>query len=310
MDINSYKTNLLSDALNQYNARVGVLKNDFAQKVSSSPKNRVIYEKILSLHNAALNELTKQYSKQIQLIKHINIISGITNNTFNTSERKKGLLIGINYRNACNKLYGCINDVISMENKLRNTYGFTSFNVLTDDTINKPTLFNIRNELYNIFNTSNPGDTIVIHFSGHGTANGSLVALDGSLSGSEFTNIVLNNLKEGVKVLVVLDCCYSGAIMNLKYGLTSNNTSISESKENVVVLSGCKNNQVSSESYIDRIPQGLTTWALMESLNKNNRMSWNDLINNMKTLLSHSIFPQVPQITSGKQLDFNSEFYL
>jgi hypothetical protein len=311
MDINSYKRDLLSDAFNAYNAKVSLLKKDFIQKVKNSPKNRVIYEKLLAKHNVFVNELTKQYNKQINNIKHLNFISGVTNNnTFDASAKKKGLLIGINYRYASNKLYGCINDVISMENKLRNTYGFTSFNVLTDDTINKPTVHNILAELSNIFNTSNAGDTIVIHFSGHGTSAGHLVALDGCINGADFNRIICDNLKDNVKVLVILDCCHSSSVMDLKYNLDAVNMNILETKEHIVVLSGCKSNESSLESYIDRLPQGLMTWSLLESLNKNSRISWRDLIINMRALLSHSIFSQVPQICSGKRLDFDSEFYL
>jgi metacaspase-1 len=311
MDINSYKRNLLSDAFHAYNDKVSLLKKDFIQKVKNSPKNRVIYEKLLAKHTVYVNELTKQYNKQINNIKHLKFISGITNNnTFDTSAKKKGLLIGINYRYSSNKLYGCINDVISMENKLRNTYGFTGFSILTDDTINKPTVHNILVELANIFNTSNDGDTIVIHFSGHGTSGGHLLALDGYIDHNNFTRIICNNLKDNVKVLVILDCCHSSSVMDLKYNFDSVNMNILETKEQIVVLSGCKSNQYSLESYIDRLPQGLMTWSLLESLNTNSKISWRDLIINMQTLLSHSIFPQVPQICSGKKLDFDSEFYL
>ena len=55
---------------------------------------------------------------------------------------KYAVLVGINYYNTVNQLYGCINDVINVQNYLK-TQKYTQFTIITDDTPVKPTKKNI-----------------------------------------------------------------------------------------------------------------------------------------------------------------------
>jgi hypothetical protein len=314
MDIETYRNILLNDALQNYNTKLKYLKNKFAQEINSKQLTRILFERLSQKHNNDVSKLISDYKFQANKIKHLVLAKNILNNSsFYSSASKKALLVGINYRNKPNTLFGCINDVILMESQLRAKYGFSSFKILTDDTDIKPTKTNIMNELTSLFNSGNAGDTVVVHFSGHGTT-GNFVTLDGFIRKDELYNIINSNMKPGVKVLLIIDCCHSGSILDLKYTWDNNNTLVvknnNESNEQIVLLSSCSSSQVSSETYNNKQPNGAMTWSLLECLGNNSRYRWGDLMARMREVLKHSIFAQIPQISSGKMLDLNSEIFL
>lgn len=92
-----------------------------------------------------------------------------------------------------------------------------------------PTLQNIRDHLARISSDSAKDDHVFIHFSGHGAVlpQGALaLVLFGSedqngrlrnwLTGDELANHLNKMVTKGVKVLLALDCCYSGKISRRK----------------------------------------------------------------------------------------------
>ncbi|KAI8666355.1 hypothetical protein NCS57_00860000 [Fusarium keratoplasticum] len=96
-----------------------------------------------------------------------------------------------------------------------------------DDTV--PNLQNVRNHLARITSESTKDDYVFVHFSGHGTVlpQGSLAfvlfgcedqngRLRDCLTGDELANSLNKMVTEGVKVLLALDCCYSGKISRRK----------------------------------------------------------------------------------------------
>ena len=84
------------------------------------------------------------------------------------NKSKKALLVGINYIGTSNELYGCINDVNSIKERIT-TKGFTNINTLTDLTIQKPTKENILLEFKNLLINSQAGDLLLFLYSGHGS---------------------------------------------------------------------------------------------------------------------------------------------
>ncbi|KAJ3464228.1 hypothetical protein MRS44_009014 [Fusarium solani] len=88
-----------------------------------------------------------------------------------------------------------------------------------------PTLQNVRDNLTRISSGSTKDDHVFVHFSGHGTVlpQGALAfvlfgcedqngRLRDCLTGDELANYLNKMVTKGVKVLLVLDCCYSGKI--------------------------------------------------------------------------------------------------
>lgn len=86
---------------------------------------------------------------------------------------KKALLIGCNYPGTKAELKGCINDVKRMYQCLVDRYGFSEDNITilidTDDSYTQPTGRNVRQALKDLVRSAEPGDSLFVHYSGHGT---------------------------------------------------------------------------------------------------------------------------------------------
>ncbi len=139
---------------------------------------------------------------------------------------KRALLIGINDY-PTSPLRGCVNDVLLMYKMLWEKFDFDPDNirVLTDREATKD---NIIDELEYIVEASKAGDTIYIHYSGHGSqvvvsdwtdsdeADGRDEILcpvdmdwDDPFRDHEL-GAILQDIVDGVDTVVCLDCCHSG----------------------------------------------------------------------------------------------------
>jgi hypothetical protein len=244
---------------------------------------------------------------------------------------KNALLIGCNYIGTQYELAGCINDVEHIQNKLKSQYGFNNILIMTDNTSKKPTKVNILDELTNLLSKANSGDILFLAFSGHGTTmkdtsgdekDGSdemFVPLDfNCISDDEIKIFINNNLKKDVTLFALFDCCHSGTILDLRYQYfdsenydnASENTKETETIGNIIMISGCRDNQTSEDAYINSKSQGAMSWAFLDTVNKNPNLSWKDLITTMRSSLKTSKYEQIPQLSSGKKLDLTTKICL
>lgn len=141
---------------------------------------------------------------------------------------KRALLVGINHYEG-SPLSGCVNDVILMTKVLTEKFGFTTGNmkILTDREATKN---KIMDGLRWLTRGLCAGDTVVFHYSGHG----SQVSVEDPFNTDEpdgfdeiicpvdidfYDNIFIRDhelgmffkyLPPAIKSLVVLDCCHSG----------------------------------------------------------------------------------------------------
>lgn len=88
--------------------------------------------------------------------------------------RKRAVLIGCNYPGTKAELKGCINDVRRMHRCLLDRYGFPEENIMVlidteGSADSQPTGKNIRAALSDLVASSQPGDVLFVHYSGHGT---------------------------------------------------------------------------------------------------------------------------------------------
>ena len=187
------------------------------------------------------------------------------------------------------------------------------------------------NKLKTFLISSNPGDLLVWSFSTHGQfikdknneeKDGNdecLVAIDFELIVDDvFNAIVKTYLKANVTLVVIMDCCNSGTMLDLKYQYFDDdnydNHTINEANDetlgNVIMISGCKDNQTSTDAFIDKIPQGAMTWALLKTLNEDDNISWSDLLVKMRNTLKNAHFDQIPQLSSGKPFNINSKVFI
>lgn len=152
--------------------------------------------------------------------------------------KKKALIVGINYFRTSAELRGCINDAKCMEYLLKSKFGFRQENILmmTDDhpdPLRRPTKANMMQGFRWLMMDLHPGDSLVFHFSGHGSQkrdysgeetdgmNETLCPLDfkqaGEIVDDDLNRILINPLPKGVKLHAIIDACHSGSMMDLPF---------------------------------------------------------------------------------------------
>lgn len=324
----------------QHNKTLKELQNNCRNQYNKIVQSRNSY---LSKRNL-INNLFAYYTKSLENLKNNlqNRIQELYNSIYSNShfdsnsdsnsdyKHKKALLIACNYRGTKCELHGCINDTENIKNKLQNSYNFNDIKLLTDDTLVKPTLNNIINELKNLLNNAVAGDVLFVSFSGHGTfmtdqnndekdgKDEMFITLDMKyIRDDEMKQFIQGSLKKDVKLFMLFDCCHSGSMLDLKYqyldstdldkNTITNNT---ETVGDVYMVSGCMDNQTSMGAYIDGEIQGAMSWALVKTLNENSNISWGELLTKMRKCLASSQFKQIPQLSSGRQLDLNEKICL
>jgi hypothetical protein len=139
---------------------------------------------------------------------------------------KKALLVGINrYPDPRNNLKGCVNDALLMSKVLREQYGFQTRDVrlLTDS---RATTAAIRSGLEQLVSGARPGDSLVFHYSGHGTQVRDIhgdelsdgldeiicpydLDWDAPFTDDDMGDIC-SKVPAGAMLTVILDCCHSG----------------------------------------------------------------------------------------------------
>jgi hypothetical protein len=220
--------------------------------------------------------------------------------------------IGINYVGTPNQLRGCINDITNSSNFYKNKFPDLQCSFLTDDTVTKPTRENIINQLIRILSISQSGDTIILHYSGHGTnirdnnkdekdgKDECIVPIDlRIITDDELNNLLVAHLKPNVFMLGLFDSCFSGTVLDLQYTLVNNsvivNNNKAQPKGNVILISGCTDNQTSADAYINQNFSGAMTWAFLTCYPSST--NWVSLVENMKTVLKNNRFGQIPLLS-------------
>jgi len=237
---------------------------------------------------------------------------------------KQALLVGINYQGSSSALYGCINDTVSMKERLLSK-GFVC-KTITDETDVKPTRMNILNAFKQLLMNAVDGDQLFFLYSGHGTSisdqsgdeidrkDEAIIPSDKKRILDDELKSLLRYVKKGVTLFAMFDSCNSGTVLDLKYNymdrITGGNTvtTNSETIGKVYMLSGCRDNQTSADAFIQNKSQGAMTWSLLESLKT--ITTWRQLLQSMRNLLKKDGYSQVPQLSSGKALNLDTPVYI
>jgi hypothetical protein len=323
-ELDAYKQNRINELKTTFNANVLRLYNSLAITIRSIQNSRNSTQSKQQQINSQVNIY---YANVATLQRALNI--AITNMqalimpkavVISNTANKKALLIGINYTGTRNELYGCINDVNSIKERISNA-GFTNINVLTDLTTKKANRFNILTEFKNLLVNSQAGDLLFFLYSGHGSyildKNGDetdgydemILACDlQPVLDDELKTLIQANLKSGVTLFAMFDSCFSGSMLDLKYQYMDSlnyekyteNSKQLDTPGNVFMISGCTDNQTSADAVFNNKPNGSMTWSLLEALKQNPQCNWRELVTNMRTLLKTSQFAQIPQFSCGK----------
>jgi len=235
------------------------------------------------------------------------------------------LSIGINYKNQASELHGCINDSNNVLTFLRARCGANIQAVvqMTDNTALAPTRQNIENAFKDLVAKQNQYTHMIVHYSGHGTQirdinqdepdglDECIVPLDyttaGVVTDDWLLSMFVNKLNSKMRVFILMDACHSSSMMDLKYSwnLTKAGNalypvaarSLCKTNANVIMLSGCLDNNVSYDVY-DNIygASGALTSAFLQTLSKNPTIPWGTLLWRLRSLLSK--YRQFPQLSS------------
>jgi len=278
-----------------------------------------IYKRRFAQHHKVLNT---QY--------HNSLISLVNPEEIQITKNKRGLLIGINYNGTNAQLNGCINDTNSIHSALTSNYGFNvdHISIITDDTEKKPTRDEILSAFKIFLESGQEGDLLFFSYSGHGSSTYDRnsdendgkdeMIVTSDLKGildDELKSLIQTHLKKGVTLFALFDCCFSGTVLDLKYQYldslenntftTDNNNT--ETKSNVIMISGCNDTQTSADAYMEKKYQGAMTWAFLNSLKdkSTSNLSWKNLLIDMRDKLKQSEFTQLPQLSSGCLIDIN-----
>jgi len=205
---------------------------------------------------------------------------------------KSALLIGITYPGTPNKLYGCINDVNNMTSLLVSN-GYSNITKLIDsDPLLMPTRNRIIEELKNIVSTNS--SELFIFYSGHGSRvkdvnkdeeggmDSVIVPCDFKTKGFIVDDELLSIIKNiRCKCTLLFDSCNSGTVCDLpfSYNYVKDNTfSLKRNKfnsitnPNIYMISSCKDNQYSEDTYQNNTYGGAFTTAFLKNYSSSKTM--------------------------------------
>ncbi|ANQ09340.1 Metacaspase-like protein [Plasmodium coatneyi] len=254
--------------------------------------------------------------------------------------KKKALLIGINYYGSREELSGCTNDTVRMMNLLISKYNFhdspTSMVRLIDNESNpnyRPTRKNILSALTWLTKDNEPGDVFFFLYSGHGSQqkdytyleddgyNETILPCDhkteGQIIDDELHRFLVQPLNDGVKLIAVMDCCNAGSCIDLAYKYKLKSRKWKEVKNpfhvvcDVSQFSGCKDMQFSHEIDTGRhAPGGALVTAMIHVLGATrgaNALTYDHLLQNVSSYIK-SYHDQKIVFMASQKFDLNRAF--
>ncbi|CAN8303791.1 unnamed protein product [Cochlearia groenlandica] len=240
--------------------------------------------------------------------------------------RKRAVICGISYRFSRHELKGCINDAKCMRHLLINKFNFSpeSILMLTEeetDPYRIPTKQNMRMALYWLVQGCTAGDSLVFHYSGHGSRqrnyNGdevdgydeTLCPLDfetqGMIVDDEINATIVRPLPHGVKLHAIIDACHSGTVLDLPFLCRMGRTGQYVWEDHrpmsglwkgtaggeVISISGCDDHQTSADtSALSKITStGAMTFCFIEAIERSPQgATYGSILNAMRNTIRNA----------------------
>ncbi|KAL8159347.1 hypothetical protein V2J09_000884 [Rumex salicifolius] len=239
--------------------------------------------------------------------------------------KKKAVICGISYRHSRHELKGCINDAKCMKYLLINKFNFPADNILMlteeeTDPYRIPTKHNIRMAMHWLVAGCQSGDSLVFHYSGHGSQqrnyNGdeidgfdeTLCPLDfetqGMIVDDEINITLVRPLPAGAKLHAIIDACHSGTVLDLPFlcRMDRNGQYIWEdhrprsgtwkgsSGGEVISFSGCDDDQTSADtSALSRITStGAMTYCFIQAIERGQSATYGSMLNSMRAAIRNT----------------------
>jgi hypothetical protein len=280
------------------------------------------YQTSLDNYNKAIANIQKSTPQMLQARAIKPITTAFTNYVTNLKKQApyanlllrptKALLCGLNYGGTPYELVGCVNDMHTMETICINK-GFSV------KTLQEPGRQTILEEFKALLQSSRPNDMLVFTYSGHGTDtidrnNDELTGRDQMIVASdllpvaddELKALIMKYLHPQATLFAMFDSCFSGSVLDLRFSDQINGKEAITPGQ-VVMISGCRDDQTSADTYEGNKFCGAMTWAYSSTTSPS---SWQDLITKMRASLKNGKYTQIPQISSGKTLNMNELPYL
>ena len=326
-----YKQNKIRALQKIYNANISRIYSALVANVRSIQNARLA----VNVKQIMINNLVAQYNRDSVALGNAFNKNKLAVQNYNPApikpaKRKKALLVGINYIGTTNELFGCINDVTSIKERITKA-GFSDISVVTDLTQKKPTRATILDEFKRLLSTSQSDDLLFFCYSGHGsyTLDRNSDETDGrdemivscDLQGivdDELKALIQTHLKPGATLFAMFDSCFSGSVLDLKYqyldslnydNYTENEKQL-ETQGNVFMISGCTDNQTSADAFINKRACGAMTWSFLEAAKEKTGCTWRELIKSMRDKLKTSEFEQIPQFSSGTFVNIDTPIFI
>ncbi|KAK4480644.1 hypothetical protein RD792_013722 [Penstemon davidsonii] len=237
--------------------------------------------------------------------------------------RKKAVIVGISYRNTRRELKGCINDAKCMKYMLINRFKFSESSILMlteeeTDPYRIPTKHNIRMAMFWLVQGCKSGDSLVFHYSGHGSQqrnytgdeidgfDETLCPLDfetqGMIVDNEINATIVRPLPTGVKLHTIIDACHSGTMLDLPYLCRMDRTGRyawedhrprtgtwkGTSGGEVISFSGCDDDQTSADtSALSKVTStGAMTFAFIQAVEQGKgTITYGSILNAMRSTI-------------------------
>ncbi|KAL8149339.1 metacaspase-1-like [Apium graveolens] len=236
--------------------------------------------------------------------------------------QRRAVICGISYTGSRNQLKGCVNDANCMKYMLINNFKFpeSSIIMLTEeekDPLRRPTKHNIRMAMYWLVQGCQPGDSLVFHFSGHGSQqrnyNGDEIdgydeticpvdfETQGMIIDDEINATIVNPLPHGVKLHSIIDACHSGTVLDLPYLCRMDRTGKYAWEDHrpksgvwkgtnggeVISFSGCDDDQTSADtSALSKVTStGAMTFSFIQAIERGNANTYGDILTAMRSTI-------------------------
>lgn len=235
------------------------------------------------------------------------------------------MICGVSYKNTRHELKGCINDARCMKYMLVNRFKFpeSSILMLTEeetDPLRRPTKHNIRMALCWLVQGCQSGDSLLFHYSGHGSQqrnytgdeidgfDETLCPLDfetqGMIVDDEINATIVKPLPRGVKLHAIIDACHSGTVLDLPFlcRMDRNGRYIWEdhrprsgvwkgtSGGEVISFSGCDDDQTSADtSALSKVTStGAMTYSFIQAIERGQAKTYGSMLTSMRSTIRNT----------------------
>ncbi|XP_059459931.1 metacaspase-1-like [Corylus avellana] len=239
--------------------------------------------------------------------------------------RKRAVICGISYKNSSHELKGCINDAKCMKYLLVSRFHFpeSSILMLTEeetDPYRRPIKSNIRMAMYWLVQGCQPGDSLVFHYSGHGSQqrnytgdevdgyDETLCPLDfetqGMIVDDEINATIVRPLPPRVKLHAIIDACHSGTVLDLPFlcRMDRNGRYMWEDHRprtgmwkgtnggEVISFSGCDDDQSSADTLaLSRITStGAMTYSFIQAIERGHGATYGAMLTAMRSTIRNT----------------------